>query len=371
MSMIEYQKIAIACNYALNPNRIGGMDFFYWELDKQLKLRNYKVSWLFQNGGEIIHYEGKNLDFDLVEPKKDFTTAMFSWIKEKKDLNLFIGIFIDYQSTVARSIKNQLKIPCVFVDQMSRSKSGKTWFFKMKRIVKGQLYYSKIDSIIAISDFVKNSILKESGFRWKNKIHVVYNGLPLEYFKIEDKQQNNSDVISIFCIGHLIPEKGFQTVISACENLKKNNIPFFLTIAGDGVYKNELIDQATNKLESGSYEFVGNIINQAHFLNQADLVIVPSLWEEGFGYTVAEAMLMKKVVFGSKIGAIPEVLNNDKILFQAGNNYQLAELIKDYYHNKKSYEFIADELYQRAISNFTLNSMVEGYIKIIEGQLIK
>lgn len=369
--MTRTKKIAIVSQYSLNPNRIGGMDFFYWELDKQLKLKDYQVSWLFQNGGQSMHYDGKNLDFELVEPKKDFTAAMFSWIKDKKDFNLFIGIFMDYQSTVSKNIKNQLHIPCIFVDQMSRSNTGKTWLFKFKRKVKGLLYYTKIDTIIAISDFVKNSILKESGSRWSNKIQVVYNGLPLECFRIEEKPPTISDVISIFCIGHLIPEKGFQTVISACKNLKEHNIPFFLTIAGDGAFKKELVAQAINELANDTYKFVGNITNQSDYLNQSDIVIVPSLWEEGFGYTVAEAMLMKKVVFGSKIGAIPEVLNNEKILFEAGNSLQLVALIKDYYTDKSKYTSIADELYQRAVSNFTLKTMVEGYIKIIEAQLIQ
>jgi glycosyltransferase involved in cell wall biosynthesis len=369
--MIEYQKIAIACNYALNPSRIGGMDFFYWELDQQLKLKNYAVSWLFQDGGARAHYEGKNLDYELVAPQKDFTTSVYSWLNDKKEYHLFIGIFMDYQSTVSKNIKNQLKIPCIFVDQMSRSSQGKTWLFQLKRKVKGLVYYNKIDTIIAISEFVKNSILRESGFRWRNKIQVVYNGLPEAFFEIEEKEPTDSDLISIFCIGHLIPEKGFQTVISACKKLKENNIPFFLTIAGDGIYKKELMAQALEALASDSYQFVGNITNQAYYLNQADLVIVPSLWEEGFGYTVAEAMLMKKVVFGSMKGAIPEVLNNEKLLFQAGNSSQLEALIKDYFFNQSKYESIANELYQRARSTFTLNIMVEGYIKIIEKHLKK
>jgi glycosyltransferase involved in cell wall biosynthesis len=369
--MTRQKNIAIVSNYALSPNRIGGMDFFYWELDKQLKLKNYKVSWLFQNGSECQHYGGKNLEFELVEKNIDFTTAVFTWIKDKKDFDLFIGIFMDYQSTVSKNIKNQLKIPCIFVDQMSRSDYGKTWVYKLKRKVKGILFFNKIDKIIAISDFVKNSILKESGFFWKNKIEVVYNGLPLEKFKIEEKQDDNSVGVSIFCIGHLIPEKGFQTVISACKNLKENNIPFYLTIAGDGVFKNELMAQAKSELSNDSFEFIGNITNQSHFLNQTDIVVIPSLWKEGFGYTVAEAMLMKKVVFGSNIGAIPEVLANDKILFEAGNSSQLEELIKDYYFNREKYNYIAEELYQRAINNFSLSKMVQGYIEIIEKQLKK
>lgn len=368
---LNKKRIAIVCNYALNPNRIGGMDFFYWELDKQLKIKNYQVFWLFQNGGEDKHYVGKNLNFELVDKNIDFTRAMFSWIRDKNDLDLFVGIFMDYQSTVPKSIKKQLQVPCIFVDQMSRSYYGKTWIFKFKRKVKGILFYNEIDVIVAISNFVKKSILKESGFFWKNKIQVVYNGLPLENFKIEEKSKVNSEVISIFCIGHLIPEKGFQTVISACKNLKENNIPFYLTIAGDGVFKNELMTQATRELSNDSFVFIGNITNQSHFLSQTDIVIIPSLWKEGFGYTVAEGMLMKKVVFGSNIGAIPEVLDNENILFEAGNSSQLVELIKDYYFNKEKYNFVAEELYQRAINNFSLNKMVEDYIRIFENQLEK
>lgn len=369
--MTKIKKIAIVCNYALNPHRIGGMDFFYWELDKQLKLKNYKISWLFQKGEGSQHYIERDIGFDLVNQNEDFTTEMFHWIKDKKEYGLFIGIFMDYQSTVSKKIKNELKIPCVFVDQMSRSYFGKTWIFKFKRKVKGVLYYNKIDKIIAISDFVRKSILRESGFFWKNKIEIVYNGLPLENFKIEEKHTVDQSIISIFCIGHLIPEKGFQTVISACKNLKENNILFFLTIAGEGVFKNELMAQAMIELPDDSFKFIGSITNQNHFLNQTDIVIIPSLWKEGFGYTVAEAMLMKKVVFGSNIGAIPEVLGNDKILFEAGNSSQLVELMEDYYLNKEKYNLIAEELYQRAITNFSLNRMIEGYIKIIEKQLEK
>lgn len=369
--MTESKKIAVVCNYALNPNRIGGMDFFCWELDKQLKLKNYKVSWLFQNGGAYNHYSERYIDFNLIDKNKDFTNGMFSWLKDKKEYHLFIGIFLDYQSTVSYKIKKELKIPCIFVDQMSRSDYAKTWIFKLKRKIKGILFYNKVDNIIAISNFVKKSILKESGFFWNNKIEVVYNGLPLENFKFIKKALIDDEKISIFCIGHLIPEKGFQIVISACKNLKENNIPFFLTIAGDGVFKNGLMAQAIDELSSDSYKFVGNITSQAHFLNQTDIVIIPSLWKEGFGYTVAEAMLMKKIVFGSNIGAIPEILDNKQLLFEAGNINQLVELIKKYHFNKEKYNSIAEELYQRAINNFTLDKMVAQYIKIIEKQLLK
>ena len=83
--MTKQKKIAIVCNYALSPNRIGGMDFFYWELDKQLKLGNYKISWLFQKGEGYHHYSQRKIDFDLIDKNKDFTNGMFHWIEDKKE----------------------------------------------------------------------------------------------------------------------------------------------------------------------------------------------------------------------------------------------------------------------------------------------
>ncbi len=36
-SMKERKKIAVVCNYGLTPNRVGGMDRFFWLFDKKCK----------------------------------------------------------------------------------------------------------------------------------------------------------------------------------------------------------------------------------------------------------------------------------------------------------------------------------------------
>ena len=364
--MANHKKIIIACSYPITNKRIGGMDYFFWELDKQLKIKNYQVSWLYSKSGEVSHYLEKGLDFEIVEKEKDFTKTMLAWINDKKGGSLFLGIFLDYQSTVSKKIKNKLQIPCIYVDQMSRSIQRKSWTYNVKRILKGILFYNKIDGIIAISEFVKTTIHKEIGFFWNSKIKVIYNALPLDNFVIVDKISKNEDKIAVFCIGHLIKEKGFQVVIESCKKLHKKNIPFSLTIAGDGVLRNDLEALAKKQLPCGSYQFLGNITNQSYYLNQSDVVIIPSLWKEAFGYTVVEAMLMKKVIFASNIGGIPEIINNDKLLFEAGNHQELFLLMKDYYLNSEKYLPFAEKLYQRARNNFSLDKMVKDYIIYLE-----
>lgn len=360
------KKITIACSYPITTDRIGGMDYFFWELDKQLKIKNYHVCWLFSKSGTVSHYIEKGLQFETIERQNDFTEGMFSWLNDNVDSSLFLGVFLDYQSTVSKRIKNMLNIPCLYVDQMSRSIERKSFVYNVKRSIKGLLFYTKIDGIIAISEYVKSSIYKEIGFFWNRKIKVIYNALPIDNFVIENKTVSNEDTITIFCIGHLIKEKGFQVAIEACKKLHEASIPFKLSIAGDGVFRNDLEALAKKQLPKGSYEFLGNIINQPYYLNQSDIVVIPSLWKEAFGYTIVEAMLMKKVVFASKIGGIPEIIDNDELLFETGNNQELSLLLKDYYFNKEKYQPFAEQLYKRARNNFSVHKMVQEYILYIE-----
>ena len=44
----------------------------------------------------------------------------------------------------------------------------------------------------------------------------------------------------------------------------------------------------------------------------ADLVVVPSQWDEGFGLSVAEAMAACRPVVASRVGAIPELIEHER-----------------------------------------------------------
>jgi glycosyltransferase involved in cell wall biosynthesis len=59
-------------------------------------------------------------------------------------------------------------------------------------------------------------------------------------------------------------------------------------------------------------------------------VIVPSIWNEPFGYVVAEAILRGRLIIASRIGGIPELVEGCKgaFLFDAGDSVQLAERIR-------------------------------------------
>ena len=44
-------------------------------------------------------------------------------------------------------------------------------------------------------------------------------------------------------------------------------------------------------------------------MKQSDLTIVPSEWNEQYGRVIQESAACGSIVIGSRIGAIPEILN--------------------------------------------------------------
>lgn len=56
---LKKKKIAVLCNYELLPERVGGMDHFFWMFDQKCKENSIQVDWFFPNMSS--HGEYKNL----------------------------------------------------------------------------------------------------------------------------------------------------------------------------------------------------------------------------------------------------------------------------------------------------------------------
>ncbi len=124
--------------------------------------------------------------------------------------------------------------------------------------------------------------------------------------------------------GRLSQEKGVDVLLQAMSILKKGR----LVIAGDGPDEDML---RTKTLDMGleNIEFVGRKTPSAimKLLSGCLAAIVPSIWLENFPYSVMESMSSGKPIIGSRIGGIPELVENGQtgLLFEPGNAIQLAE----------------------------------------------
>lgn len=163
--------------------------------------------------------------------------------------------------------------------------------------------YEKIDYIIAPSNFIKRQLIKGK-IKYKT-IEAVHN------FVIDSgKKEELCDDGYAFFFGRLSIEKGILNVIEALKKLEIGK----LIIAGDGPEREKIQNFIKdNKLED-RIQLVG-YLNQADvkkYIKNSKFIVVPSIWYENCPYSILETMEMGKPIIGSRIGGIPELIEDGK-----------------------------------------------------------
>jgi glycosyltransferase involved in cell wall biosynthesis len=166
-------------------------------------------------------------------------------------------------------------------------------------------------------------------------------------------------------VGLIEEHKG---VLFLIEAFKKINTPFAkgggggfeLIIVGDGAkFKKaqKLIGQNKN------IKLLGRINNNEvmKLMNDSDCFIMPSLCYENSPTVIYEAMSNGLPVIASRIGGIPELLDNNGLLFEPENEDGLAEKMKWAVKNKNELRNIG-EAGSRVVLNFNLEDYLNNIL---------
>ena len=165
------------------------------------------------------------------------------------------------------------------------------------------------DQLIFISKVVQKSF--EQCFNIpKEKSTIVYNGIHQDFLQCKTKPHFNNEEINMIFVGRLEKLKGVHILVQAFKDLYKNNPNIKLTIVGEGKEEKNL-KQLAEKTEAGNnIYFVGRQNNIIQWLDKADIFVYPSICEEGFGISVAEAMARGCIPITFYKGGIPELISN-------------------------------------------------------------
>ncbi len=186
-------------------------------------------------------------------------------------------------------------------------------------------FQNKIDIFIALTNFTKDKLV-EGGFP-KDKIDTVGN------FLLQDgiRKTYDKENYAVF-MGRLSSEKGLMTLLKAFQKVNK----FKLKMAGKGELEQELKGYI-EKNKMLQVEIIGFISGKERLelLGKAKFSIIPSQWYETFGMSVLESFSVGTPVIASRIGGLPELVEEGKngLLFSPGNVDDLAEKISYLYKN--------------------------------------
>ncbi len=102
-------------------------------------------------------------------------------------------------------------------------------------------------------------------------------------------------------IGRLDRQKGLPDLLEAAEYLIPKRPDWHLALAGDGPYRNWLLEQIANRPKlTGNVHWLGQRDDIPNLLKSADILVQSSLWE-GMPNSVLEAMAARLAVVGTSV----------------------------------------------------------------------
>ncbi|WP_338883853.1 glycosyltransferase family 4 protein [Xenorhabdus sp. TH1] len=204
--------------------------------------------------------------------------------------------------------------------------SGGTSFFKGDRVLG-----KKISAWVACSHFNAWQIQHH----FKQFPSVIYNGVDISKFKPSDSDVRtrlgiNEKTFLLTFAGRLVGWKGMKVAINAMTLLRNKDVR--LLIIGKGEELKSLEKQVSALQLEKSVIFHPPVSHDQlpEFYAAGNAGIFPSIGDEAFGITIAEAMACGRPVIASCIGGIPEVVGNEGstgILVTPGDAVAIAEAV--------------------------------------------
>lgn len=149
------------------------------------------------------------------------------------------------------------------------------------------------------------------------------------------KRLEKTDGFSIISIGSLSQMyKAPDIVIKALRILKNRSFDVDVTWVGDGSYKDAMIKMAHEYHVDNMIHFIGSVSHDKilSYLKEFDLFILVSR-TEGLPRVVIEAMSQGLPCIGTRVGGIPELLNNIALI-RPNDEMALANKIEEILRNK-------------------------------------
>jgi glycosyltransferase involved in cell wall biosynthesis len=179
-----------------------------------------------------------------------------------------------------------------------------------------------------------------------NHIHRYRHWLNLNRFKPGLK---NKQITALF-VGRMIPQKGAFLLAKVAQKMPHLQFNFIGT--GPDFLK-------IKKLKVKNVKLLGNIpYRKLHsFYQSSHLLIVPSLYQEGWGRVAMEAIASGTPVIASKKGALSELLNSSVAILVNPTQANLEKALKQFFQNKNFYQKIQKNCRPFALKNFSAKNI--------------
>lgn len=198
--------------------------------------------------------------------------------------------------------------------------------------------YDCFDKIFAVSENCKNSFIKFFP-NLEQKTDVMYNLINIEEInflakqKLNETWKKNDNEIHLCTVGRLEYEKGQDIIPSILVKFKNIDRRIKWHLVGDGSLKNQIVKEAEEKNVLDMIVFEGYQENPYPYIQNCDIYVQTSR-QEGFGITLTEAKILKKVIVSTNfLCAYEQIANNENGLIVGFDADSLSNAIINLFQN--------------------------------------
>jgi len=300
---------------------------------------------------DIVHVVGRALGMNIFNPHCGVEKA---WLKQN---------FLSISCPVSRALK---QIACFF----SFRQNFILWLDRKQYTGKG------VSRIIAISDMIKNDIIKYHNIE-PERIDVVYNGVDLKRFNPDNKNRYRKamreklslgEELVILYISNNFRLKGLLTLVKSLGELKKSGKNFKALIIGRG---NETpYSRLAKKLGClNDLIFLGHVGEIEKYYAASDLYVHPTFYDS-CSLVTTESMASGLPVITTVFDGASGIMENGKdgfVIKDPGNHKALAEKIALFFDDefRQNASIAAREKAEKYPAKKNCEEIIEIYNKVV------
>ncbi len=253
-----------------------------------------------------------------------------------------------------------------YTDHVSRMSGIQQSIRGRKRFLK-RILLRRYDKVLCVSQFVLNDLRSK---KLCSDLILSRHFINTDRFRPDEaarselrKKLHVEGRFVLLTVAHLIKPKGIEVLIKALAELPDNVV---LWIVGDGDQL-ERLRQLCSELHLASRVcFHGLQKNVAPFMQAADCFVCPSLWAEAAGLVNLEASASGLPVVASRIGGIPEYVEDGRtgFLFLPGDHHELTRRVQSLNEDSAMHKKMSAQARAWAVEKFSADSGVLEYLNL-------